>query len=76
MFLPVSHTVNFSLTDLQALHTPVVNIPGFKGENGMPVGVSLVAPRYHDRHLLAVSKKVGEIFETEGGWAHNLCANL
>ncbi|KAG9186876.1 hypothetical protein G6011_09984 [Alternaria panax] len=51
-----------------ALHTPVVNVPGFKGENGMPIGISLVAPRYHDRRLLAVSKKVGEIFEAEGGW--------
>jgi Asp-tRNA(Asn)/Glu-tRNA(Gln) amidotransferase A subunit family amidase len=50
----------------------VVNIPGFKGENGMPVGVSLVAPRYHDRHLLAVSQKVGEIFEAEGGWVRDL----
>ncbi|KAL9944646.1 hypothetical protein D7B24_005405 [Verticillium nonalfalfae] len=51
-----------------ALHTPVVNVPGFKGERGMPVGVSLVAPRYRDRHLLRVSKQVGEIFEAEGGW--------
>ncbi|KAI0853484.1 amidase signature enzyme [Daldinia vernicosa] len=51
-----------------ALHVPVVNIPGFKGENGMPIGLSLVAPRYHDRHLLAVSKAVGEIFQAEGGW--------
>lgn len=51
-----------------ALHTPVVNVPGFKGENGMPIGLSLVAPRYHDRRLLAVSKKVGEVFEKEGGW--------
>ncbi|KAK1991340.1 amidase [Colletotrichum falcatum] len=51
-----------------ALHVPVINIPGFKGANGMPVGVSLVAPRYHDRHLLTVSKAVGEIFEAEGGW--------
>lgn len=34
----------------------------------MPVGVSLVAPRYHDRHLLVVSKAVGEIFAAEGGW--------
>jgi Asp-tRNA(Asn)/Glu-tRNA(Gln) amidotransferase A subunit family amidase len=50
------------------LHTPVVNIPGFKGENGMPIGVSLVAPRYQDRRLLAVSKKVGKVFEGEGGW--------
>jgi Asp-tRNA(Asn)/Glu-tRNA(Gln) amidotransferase A subunit family amidase len=68
----VVHQVDFSLTDLQALHTPVVNIPGFKGEHGMPVGVSLVAPRYHDRHLLAVSQKVGEIFEAEGGWVRDL----
>ncbi|KAI1445854.1 amidase [Annulohypoxylon stygium] len=51
-----------------ALHTPVTNIPGFKGENGLPVGLSLVAPRYRDRHLLEVSKAVGEIFEAEGGW--------
>ncbi|KAI6369740.1 hypothetical protein MCOR25_004369 [Pyricularia grisea] len=51
-----------------ALHTPVVNIPGFKGENGMPIGLSLVAPRYQDRRLLSVCKAVGRIFETEGGW--------
>ncbi|KAI0127088.1 amidase [Xylariales sp. AK1849] len=49
-------------------HTPVVNIPGFKGEADMPVGLSLVAPRYHDRRLLVVSKAVGEIFEAQGGW--------
>jgi Asp-tRNA(Asn)/Glu-tRNA(Gln) amidotransferase A subunit family amidase len=68
----VVHQVDSPLIDLQALHTPVVNIPGFKGEHGMPVGVSLVAPRYHDRHLLAVSQKVGEIFEAEGGWVRGL----
>ncbi|VUC35428.1 unnamed protein product [Clonostachys rosea] len=51
-----------------ALHTPVVNVPGFKGENGMPIGLSLVAPRFHDRHLLTVCKTVGPIFESEGGW--------
>ncbi|KAI1464366.1 amidase signature enzyme [Daldinia caldariorum] len=51
-----------------ALHVPVVNIPGFKGENGMPIGLSLVAPRYRDRHLLEVSKAVGEIFQAQGGW--------
>lgn len=38
----------------------------------MPIGVSLVAPRYHDRHLLAVSKTVGDIFEAEGGWKRDL----
>lgn len=51
-----------------ALHVPVVNIPGFQGENGLPVGVSLVAPRYRDRHLLGVSAEVGKIFEGQGGW--------
>ncbi|KAL4894074.1 amidase signature domain-containing protein [Aspergillus ambiguus] len=55
-----------------ALHTPVINIPGFKGTNGMPIGLSLVAPRYRDRHLLRVSAKVGRIFETEGGWRSEL----
>ncbi|KAK8855834.1 amidase signature enzyme [Apiospora arundinis] len=50
------------------LHTPTVNVPGFKGENGMPIGLTLVAPRYHDRHLLTVAKAVGRIFEAEGGW--------
>ncbi|ELQ40264.1 glutamyl-tRNA(Gln) amidotransferase subunit A [Pyricularia oryzae Y34] len=38
-----------------ALHTPVVNIPGFMGENGMPIGLSLVAPRYQDRRLLSIT---------------------
>ncbi|KAI1076233.1 amidase [Whalleya microplaca] len=55
-----------------ALHTPVVNVPGFKGENGLPIGLSLVAPRYHDRHLLVVSKAVGNIFESEGGWKRQI----
>ncbi|RGP69096.1 amidase [Fusarium longipes] len=50
------------------LHTPVINIPGFVGENGMPIGLSLVAPRYHDRKLLAVSEAVGRLFESSGGF--------
>ncbi|KAM0247410.1 hypothetical protein ACHAP5_004049 [Fusarium lateritium] len=54
------------------LHTPVLNVPGFKGEHGMPIGLSLVAPRYRDRHLLEVGKAVGEIFEAEGGWETKL----
>ncbi|SCN70584.1 related to glutamyl-tRNA [Fusarium fujikuroi] len=51
-----------------ALHTPVVNIPGFRGKNNLPVGVSLVSARLRDRHLLKVSEAVGNIFEAEGGW--------
>ncbi|KAL7918382.1 amidase signature domain-containing protein [Trichoderma austrokoningii] len=55
-----------------ALHTPVINIPGFQGHTGMPIGVSLVAPRYRDRHLLKVAKEVGKLFEAEGGWKRNV----
>lgn len=51
-----------------ALHNPVLNVPGFRGTNDMPIGLSLVAPRYRDRHLLKVGKAVGDIFEAEGGW--------
>ncbi|KAL4746365.1 hypothetical protein BDW72DRAFT_207420 [Aspergillus terricola var. indicus] len=51
-----------------ALHTPVVNIPGFQGANGMPIGLSLVAARFHDEHLLSVAEAVGPVFEAEGGW--------
>lgn len=51
-----------------ALHVPVINVPGFQGANGMPIGLSLISGRYHDRHLLAVSEVVGPIFEQEGGW--------
>jgi Asp-tRNA(Asn)/Glu-tRNA(Gln) amidotransferase A subunit family amidase len=44
------------------LHNPVINIPGFRGYNGLPIGLSLVAPRYHDRKLLAVTEVVGGLF--------------
>ncbi|KAJ6625000.1 amidase signature domain-containing protein [Mycena sp. CBHHK59/15] len=50
-----------------ALHVPVVNIPGFVGSHGMPIGLSLVAPRYHDRWLLNVCGAVAPVFEG-GGW--------
>ncbi|EXK25763.1 hypothetical protein FOMG_17612 [Fusarium oxysporum f. sp. melonis 26406] len=51
-----------------SLHVPVLNVPGFKGDHDMPIGLSLVAPRYRDRYLLEVGKAVGKIFEAEGGW--------
>ncbi|TKA60673.1 hypothetical protein B0A55_11034 [Friedmanniomyces simplex] len=55
-----------------ALHVPVINVPGFQGEHGMPIGLSLVAPRFHDQALLEVAKVVGEIWEKEGGWSSKL----
>jgi amidase len=29
-----------------ALHTPAINVPGFAGSKGLPIGLTLVAPRY------------------------------
>lgn len=45
-----------------ALHVPVVNIPGFKGETGLPVGLSLTAPRYKDQALLNVAREVAKVW--------------
>ena len=41
---------------------------GFKGENDLPIGLTLVGARYADRHMLHVAKTVGSLFEKEGGW--------
>ncbi|RDW65314.1 amidase signature (AS) enzyme-1 [Coleophoma crateriformis] len=54
------------------LQGPVLNVPGFKGENGMPVGLTLVTARYRDLHLLHVGKAVGAVFTAEGGYKHKL----
>lgn len=51
------------------MHVPVLNIPGFQGENGLPIGLTAVGARYTDRHLLHVAKSVGDLFAKEGGWA-------
>lgn len=37
------------------LHAPCVNVPGFAGPHGMPVGVTLVGPRFGDRRVLAAA---------------------
>jgi Asp-tRNA(Asn)/Glu-tRNA(Gln) amidotransferase A subunit family amidase len=44
------------------LHTPVLNVPGFAGPNGLPIGLSLVSGRYRDQHLLRCGQAVGEVF--------------
>ncbi|XWW94842.1 hypothetical protein V2A60_002790 [Cordyceps javanica] len=55
-----------------ALHVPVLNMPGFQGAHGMPIGLSLLAPRYRDAQLLAVAAPVGALFEAEGGWTRRV----
>ncbi|EXK26568.1 amidase [Fusarium oxysporum f. sp. melonis 26406] len=66
--VPDEAPVGLESTGSHGLHVPVLNVPGSRGDQGMPIGLSLVAPRYRDRHLLEVGKTVGQIFETEGGW--------
>ncbi|GAA5887544.1 hypothetical protein JCM6882_001444 [Rhodosporidiobolus microsporus] len=51
-----------------ALQVPVLNIPGFKGPSGCPLGLSLVAPRYQDEKLLYVGDAVSKVWTTKGGW--------
>ena len=38
------------------LHVPCINVPGFSGPAGLPVGVQLIAARHNDRGLLAAAK--------------------
>lgn len=51
-----------------ALHVPVVNLPGFQGESGLPVGLTGVGARFGEEKLLRVAGVVGEVFGVEGGW--------
>ncbi|KAJ6101778.1 hypothetical protein N7486_004205 [Penicillium sp. IBT 16267x] len=51
-----------------ALGVPQLNLPGFAGENGMPIGLGLVGARYDDLHVLHAGKAIGEVFEAEGGF--------
>jgi Asp-tRNA(Asn)/Glu-tRNA(Gln) amidotransferase A subunit family amidase len=45
------------------LGVPAINIPGFAGENGLPIGLSLVSSRYNDLYLLEVAEAVGLLWE-------------
>ncbi|KAH8812613.1 amidase [Xylogone sp. PMI_703] len=54
------------------LHAPVINIPGFAGENDLPIGLTVVGARYNDLHVLHAGKGIGEVFEAQGGFRHKL----
>ncbi|KAK3998160.1 amidase signature domain-containing protein [Cladorrhinum sp. PSN332] len=54
------------------LHMPVVNIPAFVGENGMPIGISLVGGRFQDQHLLSVAKVISDVLVSGGPWEMQL----
>lgn len=44
-----------------ALHVPVINVPGSVGEHGLPIGLSIVGPRYSDRRLLKVAALIADV---------------
>ena len=76
MFLgPSNHVVLADLHSLvqsfnlmwTILHQPVVNVPGFKGQTGLPIGLSIVGPRFHDNELLKVAEAIAPVF-AKGGW--------
>jgi Asp-tRNA(Asn)/Glu-tRNA(Gln) amidotransferase A subunit family amidase len=38
------------------LHGPAIGLPTYRGPQGLPVGIQLVAPRHRDTELLAVAR--------------------
>ena len=40
------------------LHVPCVNIPAFHGRNGMPVGLTVIAPRFADIAALQMAETI------------------
>ncbi|KAK1092039.1 hypothetical protein LTR48_005122 [Friedmanniomyces endolithicus] len=68
--LGLENTGDMSMASMWTiLHVPVINLTGFAGAHGMPIGLTAVGPRYTDRRLLRVAKGVSEVFEREGGWS-------
>jgi hypothetical protein len=39
------------------------------------IGLSIVAPRFRDRHLLSVFKELGPIFAEKGGWKQKVATS-
>jgi Asp-tRNA(Asn)/Glu-tRNA(Gln) amidotransferase A subunit family amidase len=48
------------------LQCPVVHVPGFTGQHGMPVGLSLVSARFTDRRLLEAAASIGQVWNSKG----------
>lgn len=44
------------------LHVPAMNVPGFKGRCGLPIGLTVVGSRYSDMQVLQAAKAIGSVF--------------
>ena len=40
------------------LHLPAINLPVYRNNMRMPLGLQLIAPRFHDEKLLASAKQI------------------
>lgn len=45
------------------LHAPAMNIPGLRGADGMPVGLTVVGGRYKDLEVINIAKNIGTAFK-------------
>jgi Asp-tRNA(Asn)/Glu-tRNA(Gln) amidotransferase A subunit family amidase len=59
----LAFTGSFAFNGLWTLlHVPCVNVPGFTGPAGLPVGLTVLGPRFADRQVLAAAAALGEVF--------------
>jgi len=69
----INHTGDASFCSMWTiLQVPALNVPGFAGENGLPIGLTLVGARYRDMHVLDAGKKIGKVFEKSGGFVSKI----
>jgi Asp-tRNA(Asn)/Glu-tRNA(Gln) amidotransferase A subunit family amidase len=45
------------------LHVPCVNVPGYTGQTGLPIGLTVTGPRFSDRRVLAAADSFGILFD-------------
>jgi Asp-tRNA(Asn)/Glu-tRNA(Gln) amidotransferase A subunit family amidase len=61
--LGLDHTGTFVFNAIWTLlHAPCINFPGFTGSAGLPVGLTLVGPRFADRRVLAAAACMEQLF--------------
>ncbi|KAF5013047.1 hypothetical protein FDECE_941 [Fusarium decemcellulare] len=48
------------------LHVPTLNVPGFTGKGGLPIGLTVTGPRYGDMGVLQAGRALGEVFTKAG----------
>ena len=49
-----------------ALHVPAITLPGFRGDEGLPIGIQFVAPRWFDDELIETARVVAPVIARGG----------